>query len=313
MIKLLRLVVWAVVAAATILVLCGVYIGNLDYSRYFQTAKGKLTGSVSVPFKSDSLFVREWLSLTGDSGRKVSCGLLVPRGGDSTRRHPAVILLGGKATGKYAIDYVLDIKDVIIASPDYPYDPRDSYDLAEFISDVPKMRKAALGMVPSVRLVLDYLWQRPDVDTTRLVLLGYSFGAPFVPCIATYDRRVSVAAMVFGSGNLAGLIRHNVRRYKGALASDFAGLAGCAFLQPLEPLMYARRISPTPLIMINGTEDEQVPERFVLEFYSRVKTPKHLVWLKAAHVNPRNIYLTRRIVETLKAELHRLNILSDNG
>ena len=42
------------------------------------------------------------------------------------------------------------------------------------------MRKALLDMVPSALLAVDYLFSRPDVDTTRLVILGYSFGAPFL-------------------------------------------------------------------------------------------------------------------------------------
>lgn len=304
---------WAAVAAGLILVLCGVYIGELDCGVYFASARGRLVESRIVESGSDSLFRRGWLSLVNDAGRRVECGLLVPAGNESGRRYPVVILMGGKATGKHAIDYVLNIRNVIIAAPDYPYTPRDSYTPAQLAADIPEIRRAALGMVPLVMLLTDYLWHRPDVDTARLVLLGYSFGAPFVPCIASYDRRAAAVAMVFGGGDLTALIRHNVRRYRGALVSEFVSLVGGVLLSPLEPLRYAKRISPTPLVMINGLQDEQIPRRYAERFYSEARQPKRIVWLESRHVNPRNIELTEKIVAILKAELSRINILTNDN
>lgn len=310
MVRFLKWLAWVAVAATLILILCGVYIAGLDCSRYYTSAKGRLDEVEVAPFGSDSVFKHEWLSLRNDRGMRVECGLLVPVRRSASGRYPAVILLGGKATGKHAIDYALDIQNVIIAAPDYPYTPKESYTLAGFIADVPEMRRAALAMVPSVMLLTDYLWQRPDVDTTKLVLLGYSFGAPFIPCIASYDRRAAVAAVVFGGGDLRGLIRHNVRRYRSASVSEFVSLVGAVLLRPLEPLRYAGAISPMPLLMINGSEDEQVPRQYAEEFFRQAKQPKEIMWLQAHHVNPRNVELTRRIVAILKEKLVRMNVLS---
>jgi len=62
--------------------------------------------------------------------------------------------------------------------------------------------------------------------------------------------------------------------------------------------------------MINGTEDEQIPERNAIELFAKAGQPKKLIWLEAHHVNPRNVELTRRIVDTLKGELVNMKVLS---
>jgi dienelactone hydrolase len=233
--------------------------------------------------------------------------MLVPRA--SGRKYPAIILLGGKATGKYAIDYVPEIQGVIVVAVDYPYEPRESYTFMEFVGDVPAIRRALMAMIPSVMLLTDYLLQRPDVDSAKIVLLGYSFGAPFVPCIVAHDKRSAAAAMVYGGGEMYSLIEHNVRRYESAVASKFVGMLGGFLLWPVEPVRYAERISPVPLIMINGSHDEMIPRENVEMVYEKAGEPKKLIWLESGHVRPDKVDLTRTIVETLRTELVGLGVL----
>ena len=100
------LVVASGIAVASIL-----YYNN-DYSSKFKEEKGKLQSINIQDAASDPLYAKSWLTLTNDRNLTVECGMLTPRA--SAKRVPAVILLGGKATGKYAIDYAMDIRDVII-------------------------------------------------------------------------------------------------------------------------------------------------------------------------------------------------------
>lgn len=278
-----------------------------DYGEYFAERKGRLSSVSLTPVESDGHFRKAWLTLRGTDGLNVDCGMLTPA--DTTRRYPAIVLLGGKATGKYAVNYALNIEDVIIIAPDYPYEPRRSYTVLEFLGDVPEMRGALLDMVPSAMLLLDYLRQRSDVDTGRVVLLGYSFGAPLVPAIIAHDRRPAVAAMVYAGGDLHSLIRHNVRRHEGPIVSEVVATLGALLLDPLEPMRYAGRIPPTPLVMINGLHDEQIPRDNAEQFYNAVIGPKNIIWLESMHVHPKNVDLTRMIIDTLKAELGALGIL----
>ncbi|MGD1043753.1 MAG: prolyl oligopeptidase family serine peptidase [Bacteroidota bacterium] len=278
-----------------------------DYSRYFRSIRGTQTSISIQQYACDARTQKSWLTINADNGFSVQAGLLAPR--DSSKRYPAIILLGGKATGKYAVNYALDIDNVVILALDYPYEPRELYTFWTILWDVPRVRKALLDMVPSAILAADYLFNRHDVDTTRLIILGYSFGAPFVPVIVTHDRRAAAAIMVYGGGELTSMIRHNVARYESAWLGEFVGRLGGALLHPLEPMRYADTISPTPLVMINGENDEQIPRYNTELFFNTAREPKKLIWLKSQHVCPENEDLTRRIIATLKEELKRLKIL----
>jgi len=301
-----RFILLATIIVALTLFLFWQYYSK-DYSEAFRSEKGSLVDVHIRPAGNDSLRGKSWLTLKNDAGLVVECGMLGPR--VSGKRFPAIILLGGKATGKYAVDYVPELGEVIVVAVDYPYEPRESYTLTEFVEDVAAIRGALMAMVPSVMLLTDYLVQRQDVDSTRIVVLGYSFGAPFVPCILANDRRPAVAAMVFGGGEMYSLIEHNVRRYEGAVASKFVGLLSGFLLRPLEPVRYADKISPVPLIMINGTDDEMIPRKNVEAVFERALEPKKLIWLRSSHVRPDKVELTKQIVATLEQELRRLAIL----
>lgn len=292
---------------AAVLLCIALYFYTQDYSGYFTEKKGRLVQCEIETTTGDSVSEKSFVALRSSTGLAVECGILLPK--QKGKRYPAVILLGGKATGKQAIEYAVGIRDVILIAPDYPYEPRPDYTLSQILVDIPKIRRALLDMVPSVMLVTDYLFGRNDVDTTKIVLLGYSFGAPLVPSIHVHDRRAAVAAMVYGGGDVRSLITHNVRRYRGPVLSQCLGILGCILLRPVEPMRYVNRISPTPLVMINGWDDDQIPRSNVQMLYRRAAQPKTIIWLESRHVRPDNVELTKTIVRKLKEELVRLKIL----
>jgi len=292
---------------AGFLACAALYLYTKDYTEYFRERKGTLVYQDIQNANGDSLSDKSYITLRSSTGLAVTCGMLAPK--QKGKRYPAVVLIGGNAAGKHAIEYAVDVRDVVLVAPDYPYAFRKRYPLLQLIRDVPTIRLALLDMVPSVMLVIDYLWRRSDVDTTRLVLLGYSFGAPLVPPIHTRDGRAAVAVMVYGGGNLQSLITHNVRRYEGPVVGRCVGILGWILLRPLEPMECVDRVAPTPLIMINGLDDEQIPRENAEMLYNRAEQPKKIIWLESQHVRPTNVQLTRTIVQRLTEELLRRDIL----
>ena len=196
---------------------------------------------------------------------------------------------------------------------DYPYTPRGNYNLAQAVRDLPVIRTALLDMVPSALLAVDYVHARRDVDTERVVLLGYSFGGPFVPAIASLEHRFAAAVMAYSGGGLYSLLYHNTRRWEGALASEFVAVSGWLFLRPLEPMRYAEKIAPTPLVMINGEEDEQIPRSNTELFFNAAAQPKKIVWLESRHVRPDNVELTKRIVGVFVDEMIALRVFDESN
>ncbi len=295
-----RILSWLLLVASAALIVVWYFYAR-DYSGYFEERRGTYREATVTVAARDSLFEKSWLTVKNEEGFTVECGMLTPR--DEKGKHAAIVLLGGKATGKYAIDYALDVRNVTIIAVDYPYTLRETYTIANFLYDVPAIRKALIDMVPSVMLVTDYLLTRQDVDTSQIVLLGYSFGAQFVPCIIAHDHRFAVAAMAYGGGDLRSLIAHNVRRYEGKVTAEFVGILGGLLLRPLEPMRYIDKVTPTPLIMINGTNDEQMPRHNAELLYSAAREPKSIRWLESRHVRTDNVGLTKMIVAELRREL----------
>jgi dienelactone hydrolase len=305
-----RSLAWGLPVVVAVLI-AGWMFYDRDYAGYFQETRGTFAGATVSPVSQHAGLGKSWLTVKSKAGFVVECGMLTPP--DDGHKHPAIILLGGKATGKHAVDYALDVTGMIIVAVDYPYTPRDTYTITNFLGDVPAIRNALFDMIPSVMLVIDYLLTRGDVDSSKIVLLGYSFGAPFVPCIIAHDHRPAVAAMVYGGGDMRSLITHNVRRYEGEVISQFVGTLAGALLYPLEPMRFVGRVAPTPLIMINGTEDEQVPRHNVELLYNAAGEPKSITWLESRHVRPDNAGLTRSILAVLKRQLALRGIVGDGA
>jgi dienelactone hydrolase len=287
----------------------GLYYYQHDSAEDFVARKGTLVQCDIEQQGADSLGLHTRVTLRSSSGLKVVGGLITPAGIIVHRRYPAIVILGGKTNGNHGLEYAFGISNLVSMALDYRYEARESYSTRTLVADIWENRDAALDLFPSAQLAVDYLCSRPDVDTTKIILLGYNFGAPFVPGIVATDHRFSFAAMVYGCGDFRTLFKYNVARYEGPIVGDVAGAFAEVLLWPGEPMRYADRITPTPLLMINGEKDEFVPRANTEEFYAAAPEPKRIIWLNSGHVRPENFALTENIVAKLGEELHAKGLL----
>ena len=292
--------------AAAVVVFLVLASMNAESPQLSNWRKAPLQAQIA-PLPGDSLYERALVTLSNGRGLRAECGIQIPR---SPGSHPGILILAGRETGKHAIEYVTDVRNIVVIALDYGFEPRESYTFWTFMQDIPAMRRAALDLVPSALMAMDYLRQRADVDTSRLILLGYSFGAPLVPAIAAHDREIAAAAMAYGGGDLRSLIAHNFRRSQSALTSEFVGALAWLLLRPIEPMRYAAKLAPMPLILVNGEQDELVPRRNTEMLYERALAPKRLVWLPSMHVNPENAELSHRVAIALRGEMLALGVLT---
>jgi len=108
----------------------------------------------------------------------------------------------------------------------------------------------------------DLLVER-GADPARIALYGFSRGAIAASVAGGADRRLSAVVLSYGA--------HFDRLEDGHLP------AAC-------PANYVGRISPRPLLMLNGTNDaDHIKETSVDPMYRLAKEPKQMLWTDGGH------------------------------
>lgn len=261
--------------------------------------RGKLSKIERHRRMASAEVITEDITLRDDRGTFVNFLLQQPR--DSTRQPPAVVILGGVDIGKETLHFLEEDGKVMIAALAYPYDLTKVTGWWSGVKEIGAMREAVFRTVAGALLVTDFLRQMP-IDTSRVILVGYSFGAPFVPAIMHLDARYKVAAILYGGCRLDKLITHNLDTGSGLLDRALGAVAG-HLLASIEPLRHVKHISPRPLIMIQGKYDEYMPPALAQELFDRAGEPKEIIWLETEHMMPWKTELINRIVTTLRAWL----------
>lgn len=246
--------------------------------------------------------------LTLRDNRGTFVNFLLHQPADSTRRYPAVVILGGVDIGKETLRYIDDKGEVIVAALAYPYDLNRVTGWWSGIREIGAMREAAFRTVSGALLVADFLSLK-NVDTSRVILVGYSFGAPFLPAVMHLDRRYKVAAMLYGGGRLDELIGHNLDTGFKPL-NRIAGAVAGSLLAPMEPLRHIKAISPRPLIMIQGAYDEFMPPHLAQELFEHAEEPKEIIWLETGHMMPWKKEIINQVIITLRKWLEQTGHLS---
>ena len=150
-----------------------------------------------------------------------------------------------------------------------------------------------LGWTGDLRAAIDYLWSLPGVSGSRLSLLGFSGGAAVSVYQAAQDKRVSSVAacacpaefdsLVTESGQSQSIIDHfrsiGIIRDKDFPASTKDWLDSFRRVRPID---YVAQISPRPLLLVHGSQDEVVAVSHGRKLYARAGEPKQLVIIEGA-------------------------------
>ncbi|MGD8407100.1 MAG: hypothetical protein PVF21_00660 [Thiohalophilus sp.] len=227
------------------------------------------------------------LTLHGSTGLQVKATIRRPLEIDEPR--PAVILLGGYGTGRHAAELVRESGDLVIASISYPYQGPDSIKGMEFIWHFDEIQQAILDTTPAVLLTLEYLLNREYVDTSRVELIGVSFGAFFVSVPAVMDERISRVWLVQGAADPRSIYQYRMRDSISfgpirALAARILGFFTAT--EYLKPERWVGRISPRPVVVINSHGDQSYPPASVAKLHASLREPFEIEWLQGEHITP---------------------------
>jgi predicted esterase len=116
--------------------------------------------------------------------------------------------------------------------------------------------------VKDVSRSFDFLVKKKGADPKKISLVGFSRGAVVGTIAGAIERRI-MAIMLFHGGHSSRGIKHVP--------------AAC-------PANYVGRISPRPLLMMNGTKDIIFDKDLaVLPLYNLAGEPKKIIWVEGGH------------------------------
>jgi dienelactone hydrolase len=134
--------------------------------------------------------------------------------------------------------------------------------------------------VKDVGRSIDFLVREQKVDPTRIVLIGFSRGAIVGTIAAAVDRRLRSVALLYGA-HFDALEREHL---PAACNANYIG-----------------RISPRPLLAINGIHDmDHVKDASVEPLLRLSKAPREIIWADTGHQSVLNDELRARMLQWLQ-------------
>jgi len=251
----------------------------------FKTYLDFFTYDQHLPFKLQSIEVKEHegirkehLSFQSTPEERVFANLYSVAG-QSLKKGPALILLhGGSPQGKDSpyndnTAELLARGGWIVLAIDLQYFGERSTNLLTKFTE--KEKHERLYNKPSIYLTwmiqnvkdisrsFDFLVDHVGVAPKRIGLIGISRGAVVAPIAGGAEHRLAAIVLLYG-GHFDALERDHLP-------------AAC-------PANYIGRISPRPLLMINGTRDADfIKETSVSPLYMLAKQPKKIIWVEGGH------------------------------
>ncbi len=225
---------------------------------------------------------------------------------------PALIILGGLEIGVETLKYIPDPGHNAIIIYQYPYHPEYWY-YGSAVTEIPVIRKSVLSVPAQVLALYDWAGRQAWTDTGRISLAGYSFGALFIPAIVHLSQRhghhISHSVISYGGADLYHLLEYNMTNIDPPWRRLISWLAITA-IRGIEPAEHAPHIK-SDVLLINGTEDHQIPESCWRLLHRLVPEPKSVILLQEGHMDPRKRELTMKLVRLTKQWLVQKDVINN--
>lgn len=133
------------------------------------------------------------------------------------------------------------------------------------------------GLIADGHAAIDYLRTRSDVDPNRLVVFGQSLGGAVAIVVVAERKDVAGVAVEGAFSDYRHIAAWHMRR--NPLLFLFAGLVPRLMMSDgYDPIDFVAKISPRPIFIMHGREDEIVAPQMAKELYEAAGEPKAL-WL----------------------------------
>jgi dienelactone hydrolase len=235
------------------------------------------------------------LELEGAPEGPLRIALSLPQGPQGPL--PTLVILGGLEVGQESLRYVESHGPNALVAYAYPRPTGDLYE-GNALFKLPRIRRAALAVPSQISALLAWVQHQGWADPHRMSLLGYSFGAMFVPATARLatGRGIPLRALVlaYGGADLPRLLAANAD-LRPAWLRPLAARAVGAVVRPLEPTLHLPHLR-TEALFLTGLQDQRVPLACARLMQSLKPPPKTVLDLSEGHMDPARPDLNRRVV-----------------
>jgi len=148
------------------------------------------------------------------------------------------------------------------------------------------------GWTRDVKAAIDYLYRLDAVDKSRLSLMGFSGGAMASVYCAARDKRVSSVAACACPARFFDISEFNRIEEFLAHCRQVGIIRDSNFPPSVEewargfdevrPVKWIHKISPRPLLIVHGDNDQTVPLSHAQELYRKAKEPKEIFIIPGA-------------------------------
>ena len=216
-------------------------------------------------------YIIEKVEFSSIHNERVPAYFTHPKNSTATR-HPAVLLLHGANDfwGKNE-DWSLEWMD-ILSSEGWCVLVADFYGFGERkkAGQEPQWWRSGsytMQAVTDQRRGIDFLFSRPEVDTTKVALMGGSMGGYFGTFVAGLESRFTTVVLTVTGAWPRGATDDSLARF-------------------IHTLNFAPRVS-VPILMVNATGDGRASGE---ELYNAMPEPKQQIWYESEHYLPPREY-----------------------
>jgi dipeptidyl aminopeptidase/acylaminoacyl peptidase len=135
--------------------------------------------------------------------------------------------------------------------------------------------------VKDIGALLDWIAKQPDLDSSRIMVTGGSYGGYMTLAVATnYNDRIKCALDIVGISNFNTFLK-NTESYRRDLRrveyGDERDSAMYAYFEKIAPLNNATKIKK-PLFIVQGGNDPRVPRTEAIQMADKMRSTGNQVW-----------------------------------
>ncbi|MGD9486533.1 MAG: alpha/beta hydrolase family protein [Calditrichaceae bacterium] len=224
---------------------------------------------------------------------------------------PLVFIMGGLEIGRNSLKYIPEHGNNILIAYEYPYSPKYWYD-GMAIEQIPLIRNAVLSAPAQMAAVITWAAKQKWADPDRINLLGYSFGALFVPSVhhLTQEKGLKIHSTIlaYGGTNINQLLNNNLKMKPEWVKSITAYFASKA-IWPVDPAWHLPKLQGQFLV-INGDHDHQIPKLSSENMRKLTPEPKTIITLNEGHMHPDKPELTAKIIDISRKWLSEMKTVN---